>query len=202
MQLNTRRFTALIGGVGLGLAMAGARAAEPVVADADVVAGVWQHHTLKISYFGFTSHYTCYGLEDHVRDILVHLGARKDAKVSATGCFRGPDVPSPSAWVNMDFYTLAPAASDAAATDTVKAYWAKRDIGPRRPFFMDDGDCELIEQLKTPISNNFSLKDVDYRTDCVPHQINLNGFSIKAQALVAVPVPKAAALKPSARTQG
>lgn len=169
------------------------RAADPVVSDSDTVAGVWQHHTLKMNYFGFTAHYTCYGLEDHVRDILLHLGARKDAKVSATGCVRGPDVPSPSAWVNLDFYTLAPAADNASATDVVKAYWAPKEIGPRRPYFMGDGDCELVEQLKDTISKSFALKDMVYRTDCVPNQITLDGFRVKAQALVAVPAPKKAA---------
>jgi hypothetical protein len=30
---------------------------------------------------------------------------------------------------------------------------------------------------------------VNYRTDCVPYQLNIDDFSIKAQALKALPAP-------------
>jgi hypothetical protein len=164
-------------------------AATPPGPDVTVVAGAWQHHTVKVSYFGITSLYTCSGLEDHVRDILLHFGARKDAKVRASGCARGPDSPSPTAWIDADFYTLAPA-TDSAAPDTVKAYWTQREMGPKRPSFMDDGDCELVDQMKDTISKSFALKDLKYQTDCFPHQIMINGFHVKADALIAVPEAK------------
>jgi hypothetical protein len=167
-----------------------ASADTPPNSNVAVVAGAWQHHTVKVSYYGITSLYTCSGLEDHVRDILLHFGARQDAKVRASGCFRGPDSPSHSAWIDADFYTLAPA-TDSTAPDNVQAYWTSREIGPKRPYFMDDGDCELVNQLKDTISKSFALKDLKYETDCVPHQIMINGYHVKADALIAVPVPKA-----------
>ncbi len=164
--------------------------ADAPAAGTDVVAGVWQHHKVTISYFGITSSYSCDALEEHVRNILLHLGARRDAKVDANGCARGQDVPSHNAWIETDFYTLAPAdAKSGASTDTVKAYWAPREVTPRQPYFMGDGDCELIEQMKDLISKNFSLRDVQYQTDCVPHEITVNGFRIKGQALIAVAQP-------------
>jgi hypothetical protein len=176
----------------LGLAMplmgnAGPAPQAPVAA-ADVVRGVWQHHKVTVSYFGITASYTCYALEGHVKDILLHLGARRDAKVNANGCPRGPDVPSHEAWIEADFYTLAPAEA-AASADTVKAYWAPREVTPHQPFFMGDGDCELIEQMHDLISQNFSLRDVQYHTVCVPHEMTVNGFSIKGQALVPLAPP-------------
>jgi hypothetical protein len=166
-----------------------ASADMPPGPDVSVVAGVWQHHTMKVSYYGITSLYTCSGLEDHVRDILLHFGARKDAKVRASGCARGPDSPSHTAWIDADFFALAPAI-DSTAPDTVKAYWTNREMGPKRPSFMDDGDCELVDQMKDTISKNFALKDLKYETDCVPHQITINGFHVKADALIAVPEAK------------
>ena len=175
---------AIFGSIGA-MGTAGAAAPEPEVAAADIVPGTWEHHTATISYFGITSAYSCYGLEDHVRSILLHFGARKDAKVSATGCPRGPEVPSHNAWINTDFYTLTPAAS-AAGPATVRAHWAPREISPRRPYFMGDGDCELVEQMKDLISKSFALRDVVYRTECVPHDIVLDGFDIKGEALVPV----------------
>jgi hypothetical protein len=62
---------------------------------------------------------------------------------------------------------------------------------------MDDGDCELVDDMKDMISKNFALKDLTYETDCVPHQINLNGFHVKADALIALPAPTAADSKRS-----
>jgi hypothetical protein len=48
---------------------------------------------------------------------------------------------------------------------------------------MGGGDCELIEQLKDLTLKNFSLRNVDYRTSCVPHEVVINGFSVTGQAL-------------------
>ncbi len=173
-------------GAALGLATMTGAAQAPV--PGDIVPGTWQHHKITVNYFGITSLYSCEGLEEHVRSILLHLGARQDAKVSATGCPRGPEVPSQHAWIQTDFYTLEPADS-ASAADSVQAYWAPRELTPRRPNFMGDGDCELVEQMKDLISKSFAIRDIQYRTDCVPHEYNPDGFAIKGQALVPAPVP-------------
>jgi hypothetical protein len=165
-------------------------AAEPAdSAAADTVTGAWQHHTGTINYMGFTSRYTCDGLEDHVRQILLHLGARKDMKVSARGC-PGPYTPSATAWVDADFYTLSPVAAGGAGT--VKAQWTAVDVTPRRPSFMGDGDCELIQGMKDLITKNFSLRDIEYRTSCTPNYFIVDGFAIKGQALRAVPLTSSA----------
>jgi hypothetical protein len=153
---------------------------------ADVVAGAWQHHKVTFSYFGFTSLFTCNGLEDHVRQILLHIGARKDAKVTASGCGGALNTPSHNAWVSTDFYTLAPAAGD-GGSDTVRARWTPLEITPRRPNFMTDGDCELMQSMKDFINQNFTLRDVEYRTSCVPHEMSLDGYAVKGQALRALP---------------
>jgi hypothetical protein len=52
---------------------------------------------------------------------------------------------------------------------------------------MGRGSCELIEELKDIISKNFSFRDLKYRADCVPHQVNIDDFGIKAQTLKALP---------------
>jgi hypothetical protein len=175
---------ALVGTVGV----AGAAEKGPGP-DTEVVAGSWQHHSMTINYFGITTLFSCSALEDHVKAILVYFGARKDAEVLAYGC-RGPDLPSRIAVVDADFSTLAPAA-DRSGADTVRAYWTNREIQPDRPHFMEDGDCELVYAMKDAISKSFALKDLKYDTACFPHQLNLSGYHVKANALIAVPLPKA-----------
>jgi hypothetical protein len=86
------------------------------------------------------------------------------------------------------------AASDTATgADAVQAQWADFQIAPRRPIDMGDGECELMEQMKDVITANFSLKNVDYRTSCTPHQISIADYGIKGQVLRPVAVKVAAA---------
>ena len=186
-----RALTRTVFGLIAAAAMAAtAAAADQPPPDAQVVTGTWQHHKATINYFGITALYSCYGLEDHVKDILLHFGARKDAKVRASGCPRGPDVPSRTAFVYAEFDTLVPA--EASEPNAVKAYWAHRQLDARRPFFMGEGDCELVQQMKDVLTKSFSLKDVSYATDCVPHEITVNSYQVKASALVEMPTAKTA----------
>jgi hypothetical protein len=198
MRHTNRSWTILWGAVAVLSGLTGgapsdrAAAQSPDTPLADVVTSAWQHHKVKFNYVGFTSLYTCDGLEDHVRQILLHIGARKDINVRASGCPGPNNAPSHMAWVYADFYTLAPAA-DASGSDTVQARWTQLEVTPIRPNFMGDGDCELIEQMKPLITQNFSLRNIEYRTDCFPHQIVLDGFAVKGQALRALPMSAQAA---------
>ena len=158
----------------------------------DPIAGIWVQHEDSFDYFGLTSLFSCSSIEDHVKDILLHVGARKDAHVYASGCPHGELGPGRTAHVHAKFYTLAPAQS--ASARTVSAQWATLELSPRHPFFVGDGDCELIEAMKDFLPRNFSLRDVQYKTDCVPYQLNLNGFSVKAEVLKPAPVAKVGSL--------
>jgi hypothetical protein len=150
------------------------------------ISGTWQHRHAEFTYYGITTLYSCDGLESNIRSLLVHLGARKDAKVDARGCPHGSSVPGHNAIVALDFYSLAPSA-DANAPDTVQARWTPVLVSPTHPYFMGHGDCELLDEMKDIISKNFTLRDLNYRTDCVPHQINIEDFRVKAEALKALP---------------
>lgn len=152
---------------------------------AEEVTGEWQLHKATFRYVGFTTLYTCDGLEGTVRQLLVHLGARKDAKVTATGCPGPFNAPSHTAWVSAEFHTLVPAG--AAGPDTIKAQWTSLEVTPQRPFFMGNGDCELIQGMKDMITQNFTLRGVEYRTSCYPHSVTLNAFAVKGQGLKASP---------------
>ncbi len=152
----------------------------------------WRHTKQTFSYYGFTAHYSCSGLEDKTRQILLLLGARKDAKVSATGCEHGPDRPSRSAWVHLEFDALAPGPVPNGA-QAVTGQWTPIEISANRPFDMQEGDCELIEQLRHVLTKGFSFRDLDYRTTCVPRQVTLGSYVIKGQVLREAPQPSQAA---------
>jgi hypothetical protein len=188
MQRNKRSISALLGVITAfaltGIAVTAFAADSP--GGGPVIASSWQHHKAGFTYYGLTALYSCDGLENNIRSLLLHLGARKDVTVSAQGCPNGPSVPGRNALVTADFWTLSP--SETSNTpQTVQARWAPVAVSATHPYFMDHGDCELIEQMKDLISKNFSLRDLTYRTNCVPHEVVIDDFSIKAQALKAVP---------------
>src|SRR6202050_3396748 len=171
-------------------ALSAVRAADDSSAGGPVVAGTWVHHNAHFTYWGVTTLYSCDGLEDNIKALLLHLGARRGAvKVNARGCPHGSSVPGHNAIVDLDFYSLSPS-DDANAANTVPARWTGVTVNTTHPYFMGRGDCELVDELKDTLSKNFSLRDLSYRTDCVPWQETLDGFSVKAQ----VPKPLTAAV--------
>src|SRR5215468_10867619 len=83
-----------------------ARAAEPPPIGGPVHA-VWTPKTYNFTFQGFTAHYSCDGLRDKMRSILLRLGARADLSVQARGCGGHEQVTEfPGVAINM--HVLAP----------------------------------------------------------------------------------------------
>ena len=158
-----------------------ATGAATAAAPADTMAQ-WHAQKLKFDYNGFTALYTCDGLEGKVKQILLTFGARKDLHVRATGCNDGSSRPSKFAWVTAEFSALTPA-PDPAAVDAVKAGWEKVQLAPNRPNYMGEGECELVEQIRDLLQKGFALRNTEYRTSCVPHQISMADYSVSTEVL-------------------
>jgi len=183
---------AVVGGLLALAALSIANAANDGPADRPVVAGTWEHRHASFHYDGITSLYSCAGLETNIRALLQHLGARKDLTVRAYGCLGGYNQPGRTAIVDVDFYSLAPSA-DAGAANSVQARWTPVTVSANHPNSIRDGDCELIHEMKDILSKNFSLRDLNYRTDCRPGEVNINDFSVKAEILKPLPATVASA---------
>ena len=168
-----------------------AAAADAPAASTTAAAGAnaqWREQTLKFTYDGITTLYTCDGLEDKVRAILLEFGARKDLKVRAMGCERGVNLPSRFAWVEASYNALVPDTGTPGtepAKGAIKGQWSAIEIAPNRPFFMGAGECELIEQMRDALAKGFTLRNVQYRTSCTPHQISVGGYAVTAEVLKA-----------------
>ncbi|HLQ12140.1 MAG TPA: hypothetical protein VK130_02685 [Steroidobacteraceae bacterium] len=165
-----------------GLSLAAAAQGATAGADTGTTAAEWHPQQMTFNYSGFTTLYSCDGIEDKVRNILLAFGARKDLKVRATGCDEGASRPSRFAFVRAEFNTLAPA-TDPAATAAVKSAWAKVQIAPHRPDFMGAGECELVEQMKDMLQKGFTLRNAEFRTACIPHQVSMADYSVTAEVL-------------------
>jgi hypothetical protein len=173
--------------------------AEPPAAGSGGETAVWTPKELRFTYMGFTSHYSCDGLRDKISSTLLKFGARKDLVVNEISCGAGMGRPSPfpAVSIKMNVLTPAPDKTDpnaAAATPTVTTHWKLVDLAASRDPLDVAGDCELIEQIKQRILPLFTARDVEYKSSCVPNQLQLGSTQLKAQFLVAdAPAPKAAA---------
>jgi hypothetical protein len=146
---------------------------------------VWTAKELHFVYMGFTTHYSCDGLRDQVREILLQLGARKeDLKVRESGCTAISGRPDPFPAVDIKMYVLQPAGA-ASTEPPVAAHWKPVDLLAHHSTFDAAGQCELFEQAKQHILPLFTVRDLDYMSTCVPHQLIPGGQRLKAEVLVA-----------------
>jgi hypothetical protein len=158
------------------------QASEPQLA-------VWTDKELTFVYQGFTTRYSCDGLRDKVRGVLLDLGAqRKDLKVMELGCSSPSGRPDPFPGVRVKMKVLQPAGSvNPKQTDQipVAAHWKPLDLKLRDSFSTDSGECELVEQIRHSIVPLFATRNVDLKTSCIPHQASATRPSLKMEVLVA-----------------
>jgi hypothetical protein len=180
---NRLLVTALIAAVVLNVNPSSAAVADTALATAATPEPtVWQARQAGFDYFSLTSIYTCDGLESKVKQLLLYLGARKDLQVRSGACGPSGFPMGRIVRIDVDFQTLAPAA-DAASTPGVQGYWAPLQLSAGRPRFMESGDCELVEQMRHFLSDNFSLRNLDYAASCTPHDVFIDSFKVEGEVL-------------------
>jgi hypothetical protein len=145
------------------------------------VAAVWVQKEVRFVYTGFTTKYSCDGLEDKMRRILLQLGARDDLKVMPYGCLRS-GTPETNPGVRIVLHVLQPVG--AAGGEPVAAHWKTVDLLAGRDAVDASLDCELIAQLKRDVLPLFSPRQVDYGAVCSAFQPITGGTQLKAQVLI------------------
>jgi hypothetical protein len=163
----------------LGVAM-GASAAE--VSDTAAVPALsvappsahWVERKLDYTYQGFTDKFSCDGLRDTVRDVLLALGARKkDLKIQERGCthFNGVE---PSPGVGATFSVLVPMTPDDVGkvgdSASQPTRWQSIDLVRQTRSGIQSVPCELLEQLKREALPLFTTRNLKFRSTCFPHQ--------------------------------
>jgi hypothetical protein len=159
-----------------GTSLADATATEP---------GVWTRHELRFSFLGFTTTYSCDGLADQLKRLLLASGARADAKSSPAACTGGFGRPDKFASAYLTFYSLAAPGPDKAEGAPVAGNWKMIDISPHSPRDLGRGDCELIEQFRDQLLPLFTTRNLENRVTCVPHQESGSSYSLKFETFTA-----------------
>jgi hypothetical protein len=170
------------------LALASTLVAAPAPASTPVEA-VWTSHEMTLGYQGLTTDYSCQGLRQKVKSLLLYFGARTEGlKVSAYGCAGGPYRPVPAVNLSLRFETLAPA--EPGATDTVPAKWVERDLFPRKkvqqeaPQYVTRGDCEIVQRFTALVLPAFTHETLQDLTNCIPHRLDGTIPNLREKVLV------------------
>jgi hypothetical protein len=172
----------------------GAAASAQVPAESPQPAwGVWTPKELRFTYMGFTSRYSCDGLRDKMRSILLQLGARPDLTVRPVPCsgLAGRPTEFPGVTVNMNVLAPFDPAKANANVTPVPAHWKTVQISTDLDPLREAGDCELIEQVKSRVLPLFYARHVEYHSSCIPNQLQIGGTQLKAEVLIAEQPPAA-----------
>ena len=134
-------------------------------------AAVWTRHQYSFLYMGITSTYSCDGLADKLKVLLIAAGARPDAVSRPGACASSYGQPDKFARADLTFYTLAPAGDGKQAEDgSARGIWRAVRLAIGSPRELANGDCELVEQFRDVVLPMFTVRSVDDHTTCVPHQ--------------------------------
>jgi hypothetical protein len=178
-----------------GVLAAAAALPGPLAAENAPFGGVWQKHEYELHYMGFTSTYSCDGLEGQLRLLLKAAGARDDVQVSSAPCDRPDGHPTRFAAANMTFYTLVPASGGSGApagAATTPAMWRTVKLADHSPSQLESGDCELVEEFRDQILPMFTTRNVVDNMSCVPHDEHIGQLRLSFDVLTSAPVTPAA----------
>jgi hypothetical protein len=160
------------------------------------VQAVWKEQHLQFFYMGRTSRYSCEGLRDKMRAMLLELGARRDLRVTPLGCQEGaPGARPKSSGPNLELVFSSPSLPDAALRPSrrgLSAVEARFEVFTlTRDAFrnMDIGDCELVEEFVHQILRKLATRDVKEDITCVPDQQSGSRFLVRGEVLKAVSGP-------------
>jgi hypothetical protein len=175
----------------LGLAGAMLLSAAALAADAPAspaAPGSWQTHKYSFQYLGFTSTYSCDGLADRLKELLLAAGARADAKSQPGACAASFGRPDKFARADLTFSTLAPLDAAAAANGKpVNGTWRAVIFGAHSPRNLQIGDCELVEQFRQQVLPMFTTRNVVSNTTCIPNQESGSVIDLKFDSFTALP---------------
>ena len=170
--------------------------AAPTAVTGIPMAAVWREQHLDFFYMGRTARYTCDGLRDKVRAMLLDLGARRDLKIAAIGCEDSGRMRANSPEPRLNIIFSAPAlpdpsmkplhegdlkATDARFESFTIASDAFRNLGL--------GDCELVEEFSHQILPKLVTRALKRDITCVPFQASGGRFLVRGEILK--PLPRA-----------
>ena len=182
--MNIPRFAmaALLVPVLLGLPALGA---EPQPASAATVPAVWKQTKIEFHYFGRTSRYSCDGLRDKVRALLLDMGVRNDLRLRTSGCEIGRiSLVGINPGLSIEF--SAPALQ-ADADNSFDARYVPFNFRQDAFRNLTIGDCELVEEFVRQVIPKLAVRNLQRDVTCVPYQQSGGSYRVSGEVLKPVP---------------
>lgn len=159
------------------------------------VPAVWKEQHVEFFYMGRTSRYSCDGLRDKMRAMLLEMGARRDPRITAIGCDEtGLRLRLGSEGPSLSIVFSSPALPDAAAKPlrpgdlaAVDARFEAFTITSDAFRNMGIGDCELVEEFAHQILPKLATRDVQQDVACVPYQQSASHYWVRGKVLRTLP---------------
>lgn len=206
---------------------AGTPAGAQTAADASpagagpTVNAVWTEHEFTFTYFGRGTYYGCGGLDHKIAYILTELGARPEPSVRVS-CLDGTGVQlMPTARIKV----AVPAEVTPALLAQLEAERSKRELiaktqgkgtaidmataqfpaerrivefTGRRPGRIDDGDCELFDQLLPQVLEPLGIREAPGSSlACMPRASQFGSVHLRLESLHARPAAVAESVEPA-----
>ena len=156
----------------------------PLSAQSEIVEAQWEVHQVKFQYAGFSSHYTCDGVESKLRRLLKLIGARDDARVE-TNCHGSSEIKRFHR-IKMAFAMPVPADKTDLSREIIPAEWQKVRVAGSSSRYLDSGDCELLEHFQRHVMPHLYFRDVKKRIRCIPYRNEYNALRFEVTALKAL----------------
>jgi hypothetical protein len=197
-------------GVGVPAGAQTAADASPAGTAATVNA-VWTEHEFTFTYFGLGTYYSCGGLESKIVYILTELGVRPEPRVRVS-CLDGTGVQlMPTARIKVAVATevtpellakleadrskrelVAKTQGKGTAVDVATAQFpAERQVVEfvgRRKDHIEDGDCELLDQLLPQVLQPLGIREAPGSSlTCTPRTSQFGSVNLKLESLHAKP---------------
>jgi hypothetical protein len=186
--MNIPRFAmaVLLVPVMLGLPALGADT-QPATGGTTVPAA-WKQTKIEFHYFGRTSRYSCDGLRDKVRALLLDMGVRGDMRLRTNGCEIGRiSLVGINPGLTIEFSAPAPqAGTEVNAFDARYVPFNFRQDAFRN---LNIGDCELVEEFVRQVIPKLTVRNLQRDITCVPYQQSSGSYRVSGEVLKPVTLP-------------
>jgi hypothetical protein len=199
---------AVVAGAYIALTSFAAAAATAGDDDASVEA-IWKAQHMSFEYRGYSTRYSCRGLQQKLTKVLLHLGARGHIMLRNYGCddqagyarfqisLESPVEATPENIRDVTTYEpaqvlLAHTRGEQLATpedvQRFPAVWKTVSFARDHAMQLDAGDCDLVRELRRQILNKMSVRIERDNLRCSPGFGNLGPPRLTISALVPAPV--------------
>jgi hypothetical protein len=159
------------------------------------ITAVWKEQHLRFFYMGRTSRYSCDGLRDKVRAMLLDLGARRDLTITALGCEHGAArARLGSLGPSLNIVFSAPALPQPSLKPLhpgdlgiVEARFETFTITSDAFRNMGIADCELVDEFTHQILPKLVTRNLKQDITCVPFQQSGGRFLVRGEILRTLP---------------